>query len=390
MFQSRVKTVLKKEGRLDKTAIRIPVCEPDLSGDAVSKVVEAITSGWISGYKGKYIDEFERRFAEYCECRYGITTTSCATAMLLTLESLGIGKGDEVITTAFTMIATVSAIIHAGATPVLVDVEPDTWNIDPEKIEAKITKRTKAIMPVPIYGHPVDIVRIREVADKHGLPIIEDAAEAIGAEYYGKRVGAMSDAACFSYYINKTITAGEGGMVVTSLDSLNIMARRLKGYDTDPDNRFIHEKLGFNYRMTNIQAAVGCAQMDRIEYFVGMKRAIAWQYLRRLKDLGWLQMPVEKEWAKNSYWVFSVLVNPEAKVNRDMLTTKLKEAGVETRNFFVPMNLQPALLNLGLFRGESYPVSEDISKRGLYLPNGTTLTGRQIDYVCDWIKEIGK
>lgn len=370
--------------------MRVPVCEPNLREEEVMLVMDAIRSGWISGYSGKYIDEFEQRFAEYCGCQYGVSTTSCATALLLTLESLGIGKGDEVITTAFTMIATVSAIIHAGATPVLVDVDPSTWNINADRIEEKITSRTKAVMPVPIYGHPVGIAGIMGIAEKHNLVVIEDAAEAIGSQYYGKPVGYFSDAACFSFYINKMITTGEGGMIVTNNLELANTARRLKGYDTDSGNRFTHNRLGFNYRMTNIQAAIGCAQMGKIDELVRRKREIGLHYLSRLKDLSWLQMPVERSWATNCYWVFGVLVKPESKVDRDTLMSKLNDAGVETRSFFTPMHLQPALLNLGLFAGEEYTIAEDIGRRGLYLPNGTTLTDEQVDYVCDCIEETGR
>ncbi len=371
---------------MSKAKMVVPVCESFLGTEEADNVRDAVTSGWISGYKGKYLDQFERRFAEYCGYKYGVTTSSCATALLLTLESLGIGKGDEVITTAFTMIATVSAIIHAGATPVLVDIEPDTWNMNPDLIEAKITERTKAIMPVPIYGHPVTQNNILTIARQHNLYVIQDAAEAIGSQFNGANIGLDFDAACYSFYVNKMITTGEGGMIVTDSEELADTARKLKGYDTDPEKRFTHNRLGFNYRMTNMQAAMGCAQMNRIEMLVTRKRVIARWYRDRLQDLEWLQMPVEKPWAINSYWVFAMLVKPGFHVDRDNLVARLANAGIETRNFFVPMNWQPALHSLGLLRGEAYPVAEDASRRGLYLPNGTTLTEEQVDYVCGWIR----
>ncbi len=371
---------------MSKAKMVVPVCEPFLGPEEADNVRDAVASGWISGYRGKYLDEFERRFAEYCGYKYGVTTSSCATALLLTLESLGIGKGDEVITTAFTMIATVSAIIHAGATPVLVDIEPDTWNMNPDLIEAKITGRTKAIMPVPIYGHPVDSVVIRRLAGSHGLRVVVDAAEAIGSRCDDAAYPRGTDAACYSFYVNKMITTGEGGMIVPNSEELADTARKLKGYDTDPEKRFIHNRLGFNYRMTNMQAAMGCAQMDRIDELVAKKREIARWYLDGLADLPWLQMPVEKPWAINSYWVFAMLVKPGFHVDRDNLVARLANAGIETRNFFVPMNWQPALHRLGLLRGEAHPVAEDASQRGLYLPNGTTLTEEQVDYVCGWIR----
>ncbi len=370
---------------MSKAKMVVPVCEPSLGFKEIDNVRAAVASGWISGYKGKYLDEFEQRFAEYCGCEYAVTTSSCATALLLTLESLGIGKGDEVITTAFTMIATVSAIIHAGATPVLVDIEPDTWNMNPYLIAAKITGRTKAIMPVPIYGHPVDIVAIRHIARSYGLYVIEDAAEAIGSGYSGP-VHSYPDAACYSFYVNKMITTGEGGMIVTNSEELADTARKLKGYDTDPEKRFTHNRLGFNYRMTKMQAAMGCAQMDRIDELVAKKRQIAQWYLEGLLDLAWLQMPLEKPWAVNSYWVFAILVKGVPPVARNTLVTQLADAGVETRNFFVPMHLQPALRNLGLFHEEFCPIAEVSSARGLYLSNGTTLTREQVDYVCEQIR----
>ena len=371
---------------MSKGKMVVPVCEPFLGQEEADNVRDAVASGWISGYRGKYLDEFEQRFAEYCGYKYGVTTSSCATALLLTLESLGIGKGDEVITTAFTMIATVSAIIHAGATPVLVDIEPDTWNMNPDLIAAKITVRTRAIMPVPIYGHPVTQNNILTIARQHNLYVIQDAAEAIGSQFNGANIGLDFDAACYSFYINKMITTGEGGMIVTDSEELADTARKLKGYDTDPEKRFTHNRLGFNYRMTNMQAAMGCAQMDRIDELVAKKRQIAQWYLEGLQGLEWLQMPVERSWAVNSYWVFAMLVKSGFHVDRDNLVARLANAGIETRNFFVPMNWQPALHRLGLLRGVSYPIAEDASQRGLYLPNGTTLTKEQVDYVCGWIR----
>jgi len=377
--------------------MEVPLCEPNLTVGEIENARDAVSSGWLSGYKGKYIDEFEQRFAEYCGCKYAITTPSCYAALLLALEASGIGKGDEVITTTFTMVATLSAIVHSGAKPVLVDVDREMWNMDVNVIEAKITSKTKAIVPVPIYGHPVDMHLINHIAKKHRLLVIEDAAEAIGSIYLGEKyrdedrmVGSMTHASCFSFYINKMITTGEGGMIVTDSKELTDMAHRLKGYDTDPESRFLHKMLGANYRMTNVQAAIGCAQMDRIEDIVLAKRRIGEQYLSRLKGLDWLQMPAEKDWALNSYWVFGILVKPNASISRNELAGHLKAADIETRNFFVPMHQQPALRNLGLFRKEKYPVAEDIGRRGLYLPNGTTLTEKQVDYVCDRIEEIGK
>ena len=371
--------------------MKVPVCEASIGEKELANVIDAVKSGWISGYKGRYITEFENRFAAYCGAKYAVTTTSCATALLLSLETMGIEKGDEVITTDFTMIATVAAIIRAGAKPVLVDIDPDTWCLDVDQVRKSINRNTVAIMPVPIYGHPVDGGAIKELAEKNNLIVIEDAAEAIGSEYSpGKRVGSLFDASCFSFYVNKTIQTGEGGMIVTNSESFADKARRFKGYDTDPESRFIHQGLGFNYRMTNVTAAIGCAQMDNIEHFVAMKRAIAEKYFQRLSKRQDLQMPVEEEDSINSFWVFGMMVKDHAKVSRDALVDKLSKMGVETRRFFVPMHKQPALLRLGLFKGSEklYPVADRVSRQGIYLPNGVTLTSEQISYVCDCIEEI--
>ena len=371
--------------------MKVPVCEPSIGEKELANVMDAVKSGWISGYKGRYITEFENRFAAYCGAKYAVTTTSCATAMLLALETMGIKKGDEIVTTDFTMIATLAAIIRAGAKPVLVDIDPDTWCLDVDQLKTAINRNTVAIMPVPIYGHPVDGNAIKSLAEKNSLTVIEDAAEAIGSEYsVGRKVGSLFDATCFSYYINKTLQTGEGGMITTNNESFADKARRMKSYDTDPENRFIHQNLGFNFRMTNVTAAIGCAQMDNIEHFVAMKRAIANKYFKRLEKHTDLKMPVEIDDCKNSFWVFGMLVKDHAKVSRDQLVDKLAKMGVETRRFFVPMHKQPALLRLGLFKGEEkmYPVADRVSRQGLYLPNGVNLTVKQIDYVCDCIEEI--
>ena len=795
-----------------RVEMKVPVCEPSIGEKELANAADAVKSGWISGYKGRYITEFENRFAAYCGAKYAVTTTSCATAMLLALETMGIKKGDEIITTDFTMIATLAAIIRAGAEPVLVDIDPDTWCLDVDQVSMRVNKNTVAVMPVPIYGHPVDGNAIKSLAEKNGLMVIEDAAEAIGSEYsLGRKVGSLFDATCFSFYVNKTITClpgetkilttlhksgrgghrttpikdlkvgdqvvsydevtsqkvmddvvecfhskadslvcvklsngnelkitdnhpvyvigkgwtrtdqlktgdelmqymyyglslrirglshtgktleeihgagqaakwsaehsqqlseshknpesgyhkdgynnrgnkiglalskfhksdagkeirvkassrmralfqdtnskfnspeyriarviksrevgarpevkaakrevmltrwqdpqyresstamakikwqdpkyrrtvtdkinaarntpeylaayikgmnmkpnkaelklagiiaevspdyryngnfalgisisrfipdfvnvngkkkviemfgshwhtpdeieirksrmaelgweclivwdselkdkatlkdkiktfnynpnieivkvvsattitgetdvynirtkrnnnyfaygilvhncGEGGMIVTNNESFADKARRFKGYDTDPESRFIHQGLGFNYRMTNMQAAVGCAQMDNIEHFVAMKRAIAGKYFNRLGKRPELKMPSEEDGCKNTFWVFGMLVLDHAKVSRDMLVDKLAKMGVETRRFFVPMHRQPALLRLGLFKGadKMYPVADRVSRQGLYLPNGVNLTVKQIDYVCDCIEEV--
>lgn len=365
----------------------IPVCEPFITGEELEYVSDCIKTNWISS-KGKYIEEFEEKFAHYCGCQYGVSTTSGTTALHLAIASLGIRKGDEVIVPAFTMIATVFAIIYAGAKPVLIDSEPETWNIDVGQIEEKITPQTKAMLPVHIYGHPCDMEPILDIARRRGLYVIEDAAEAHGAEYRGKRVGGIGDIGCFSFYANKIITTGEGGMVVTNNEETAERARSLKDLAFSKERRFLHTDLGFNYRMTNIQAAIGLAQFNRVDELVERRRKNAHLYNSLLKDIGGIRLPVEKGWAKNVYWMYSILIEDEFGISRDELTHRLAEKGIETRTFFIPMHWQPVFVNMGLFRGENHHVAEELSQRGLYLPSGSGLSEEQIRRVCEVIKEI--
>ena len=365
----------------------IPVCEPFIGEKELEYVTDCLKSNWISS-KGKYIDEFEKRFANYCGCKYGITTTSGTTALHLALASLGIGSGDEVIIPTFTMIATAFAIIYTGARPVLVDAEPEAWNIDTTKIEERITPRTRAIMPVHIYGHPCDMDPIMEIAEKHNLYVAEDAAEAHGAEYKGRKAGGIGHVNCFSFYANKIITTGEGGMVVTNDPTIAEKARRLKDLAHSPEKRFLHTDVAFNYRMTNIQAAIGLAQFEKIDELVERRRANAYLYNSLLKAIEGIKLPPEKEWARNVYWMYSILIEDDFGMSRDELMLKLKEKGIDTRTFFIPVHKQPGFLNIGLFKGENYPVAEEISEMGLYLPSGTGLTEEQIQEVCQVIKDI--
>jgi len=365
----------------------IPVCEPFLPGKELEYVTDCIKSNWISS-GGKYIGEFERKFAEYCGTKHGVSTTSGTTALHLALASLGIGKGCEVIVPAFTMAASVFAIIYTGAKPVLVDCEPETWNMDVGQVEKKITRRTKAILPVHIYGHPCDMDPIMESARKRKLCVVEDAAEVHGAEYKGRRAGGIGDVGCFSFYANKMITTGEGGMIVTNRDDVADRARRLKDQAYSREKRFLHTEIGFNYRMTNIQAAIGLAQLERIDEFVERRRRNASIYNSLLKDVKGVRLPPEKPWAKNVYWMYSIVIEDEFGMSRDELAAKLKENGVDTRAFFIPMHQQPAFAQLGLFRGESFPVAEDISRRGLYLPSGSGLKKEEIEQVCATLKKV--
>jgi len=365
----------------------IPVCEPFLNGKEKEYVLDCIKTNWISS-RGSYINEFEEKFADFCNCKYGISTTSGTTALHLALVSLGIGPGDQVIIPTYTMVATAFAVIYTGAEPVLVDSEPRTWNIDINKIEEKITSRTRAIMPVHIYGHPCDMDPITKIAKKYGLYIVEDAAEAHGAEYKGRKTGSLGHINCFSFYANKIITTGEGGMVVTNDRKLAEKARQLKDLSHSPSRRFMHNAIGYNYRMTNLQAALGLAQFNNINHYIEARRRNAYRYNSLLKDIPGIELPREEKWAKNVYWMYSILINNEFGINRDDFMIKLKSEGIETRAFFTPMHRQPVLKKTGYFKKEKYPVSEKIEKRGLYLPSSSSLSDEDIQFICKKIRKI--
>jgi perosamine synthetase len=359
----------------------IPVCEPKLSGKELEYVTDCIKTNWISS-KGKYITEFEEKFSKYCGAKYGIATCNGTTALHLALASLGIKPGDEVIIPTFTMIATANSVTYTGAKPVLVDSEPQTWNMDPAKIEEKITKRTKAIMVMHTYGHPCDMDPIIKMAKEHDLWVIEDAAEAHGAEYKGKRVGALGDAGCFSFYANKIITTGEGGMVVTNDEKIAEMSRLLRDQAFEP-KRFLHRYIGFNYRMTNLQAAIGVAQMGIVDESVETRRRNARFYNSLLKDVEGIALPPEASWAKNVYWMYTVLVENSFGTERDKLMAFLKEKGIDTRSAFYPIHIQPVYAKQ--YKGEKYPVAEKLGRKGVNLPSGNTLTKNQIRFIVETI-----
>ncbi len=359
----------------------IPVCEPKLGGKELDYVVDCIKTNWISS-KGKYITEFENKFSKYCGAKYGIATSNGTTAIHLALASVGIGPGDEVIIPTFTMIATVNPVTYTCAKPVLVDSEPKTWNMDPAKIEEKITKRTKAIMVMHTYGHPCDMDPILKIAREHDLHVIEDAAEAHGAEYKGKRVGAIGNAGCFSFYANKILTTGEGGMVVTNDEKIAEMARLLRDQAFEP-KRFLHRYVGFNYRMTNIQAAIGVAQMEIIDESVATRRRNAALYNSLFDGVKGITKPPEAKWAKNVYWMYTVLVEDSFGMSRDKLMEYLKGKGIDTRSAFYPIHSQPVYA--AQYKGEKYPVADEIGRKGINLPSGNTLTKDQIKQVVDTI-----
>jgi perosamine synthetase len=361
----------------------IPVCEPAIRGREAEYVLDCIESNWISS-AGKYIPRFEETFAEACNARYGVACANGTVALHLALATLGIGPGDEVILPTFTMIATINSITYTGATPVLVDSEPATWNLDLNQVADKITPHTRAVMPVHTYGHPVDMDPLVEMAERHGMYIIEDAAEAHGAEYKGRKAGSLGHAGCFSFYANKIITTGEGGMITTNDLELAQLARTLRDHAFSEERHFWHKYIGFNYRMTNMQAAVGLAQTEQMESFVEARRANAARYTAALKRIPGIVTPPEMAWAKNVFWMYSILVEDDSGMTRDSLRTYLADHGIETRTFFIPMHLQPIYYRT--FEGERYPVAEMLCQRGFYLPSASSLTAREIDYVVEMVQ----
>jgi perosamine synthetase len=369
----------------------IPVCEPFLNGNELKYVKEAITSTWISS-SGKYVSELEKEFPKYIGVDYATLTTSGTTALHLALRAIGIGEGDEVIIPSFTMIACAFSVCFCGAKPVFVDCDRETWNMNTDLIEEKVTSKTKAIMAVHIYGHPCDMDPIRKIAQKHNLLIIEDAAEALGSIYKERKCGSLGDISCFSFFANKMITSGEGGIVVTNNKSFSDNCRYFKNlcFPLDKPRVFLHDDIGFNYRMTNVHAAIALAQLEKVDTYINLRREHAKLYNERLSDIAGLTLPCEKEWALNSYWMFSILVEEEFGLSRDKLMQKLKEKGIGTRPFFTGMHRQKSLNDYGCDCSGDYPVTDEISEKGLYLPSASGLKGEQIDYICDTIKELSK
>lgn len=364
--------------------MKIPVCAPKIEDVDVDYVTECVKSTWISGVS-EYVERFEERFARYCYCKYGVATNSGTTALHVALSALDIKRGDEVIIPTLTMIATANAIVYLGARPVLVDSELETWNIDVTKIEEKITKRTKAIMPVHIYGHPADMDPILELAGKYDLYVIEDAAEAHGAEYKGKKTGGIGNVGCFSFYANKIITTGEGGIIVTNNEELAEKAKWLRAHAFGRHGKhFYHEALGFGYRMSSMQAALGLAQLERIGKFVSIRRKNAQYYNKLLSEMAnEITLPPEAPWAKNVYWMYSILIQNGFSLTRDNLMEKLEGEGIETRTFFYPIHTQPIYIKQN--QGKSFPIADELSRKGINLPSGNTLTTEEIRYVCNRI-----
>jgi perosamine synthetase len=363
----------------------IPVFEPVIGDEEIEAVVKALRRGEISGTFGKDLEEFEKQFAKYCGCEYGVAVTSGTTALHLAVAASGIKPGEEVLVSASTNIATALAAVHNNAIPVPVDSENETWNLNLDLVEPLITSKTKAIIPVHLFGHPVDMDRLMEVAQKHQLIVIEDCAESHGATCRGVKTGSFGDMGCFSFYANKIITTGEGGMVVTSDKKLFEKLALLRNLAfTTP--RFRHEYAGYNFRMTGYQAAMGLAQLKKIDRIIAEKRRVAHTYNKYLKDIPGLKLPVELDWAFNVYWMYGVAIYPEFGLRRDQLIKNLTEKGIDTRTFFCPMNQQPCLQKINGFRDIPCPVADELWEQGFYLPSSYTLSEEKIRFISDCIR----
>ena len=373
----------------------IPVNEPLLKGNELNYVSECINTSWISS-SGRFIEDFEREWARYCDMKHGIAVCNGTAALEMAVAVFRFPEKSEIIIPAFTIISCAQAVVKSGCIPVLVDCDPKTWCMDIKQIEDKITEKTVGIMPVHIYGNPVDMKEVKKIADLNKLSIIEDAAECHGAEIAiedeggtisWKRCGSFGDVSCFSFYANKIITTGEGGMVLTDSDQL---AKRLQDHRNlyfGAQKRFLHNEMGSNFRITNIQAAIGLAQLEQIDQFIARKREMARMYQDGLKGLP-LQLPIQESWARNVYWMYGVVLDNSIKVSSIEFSRMLTEMGVQTRPFFLGMHEQPVFHKMGLFFGEEYPVCERISKKGFYLPSGQAITDKQIDEVCKAMRDV--
>ena len=367
----------------------IPVNTPLLDGNEKKYLIDCIDTGWISS-EGPYVKKLEEEFAAKVSRKYGIAVCNGSVALDCALIALGIKEGDEVIMPTFTIISCASAITRVKAIPVLVDACPETYNINIDELEAKITPKTKAIMVVHIYGLPVDMDRVIEIAKKHNLFIIEDAAEEIGQTYKGQPIGSFGDISCFSFYPNKHITTGEGGMILTNNFELSEKCKSIRNLCFTPEKRFYHKELGYNFRITNLQAAIGDAQLERLDSFIDKKRWIGNLYNQLLSDLSdKIELPTSQtDYAENIYWVYTIILKDHLSYDATTMMNRLNEEGIGTRPFFWCMHEQPVFNNMGLFKNENYPIGERIARRGFYLPSGLALTKEEIIYISEKLHKI--
>ena len=359
----------------------IPVNTPLLGGNELKYLTECIETGWISS-EGPFIQRFENEMADYVSRKHGIAVSNGSAALDIAIKALGIGIGDEVILPTFTIISPAQSIITAGAIPVLIDSDLNTWNMDVTQIESKITTKTKAILVVHIYGLPVEMDPVLDLCKKYNLFLIEDAAEMHGQTYKGKKCGSFGDISTFSFYPNKHITTGEGGMIMTDNDELAERCKKLRNLAFEPmGRRFVHEEIGWNYRMTNLQAALGCAQLENIDNHIRIKREIGTAYQDGLLHLEGFQLPLSQtDYADNIYWVFGLIAESQEKC--ETMVQKLNASKIGTRPFFWCMHEQPVFQKMGLFAGEKYPVAEKLARNGFYVPSGLGLSDAEINHVC--------
>ena len=366
----------------------IPVNEPLFQGNEKAYLAECIDSGWISS-EGPFVERFEHEMAAIVERKHGIAVSSGSGALDIAVSALSIGPGDEVIVPSLSIISCAAAVVRAGAKPVLVDSDPFTWNMDVSSIEENITARTRAIMVVHTYGLPVDMNPVMEIALKHGRSVIEYAAEAEGLEYRGKPCGSFGDISVFSFYANKHITSGEGGMIVTDRQDLAERCRSLRNLCFQAEKRFFHEEMGWNYRMTNLQAAVGLAQLEQLDAHIAIKHKMGRSYNEHLAGIKGLQLPVESlDYAENIYWIYGLVIKEEINIDAAEAMQRLAKSGIGTRPFFWPIHEQPVFKDMGLFEGEQYPAAELLARRGFYLPSGLGLTDVQIESVAEQLHRI--
>lgn len=366
----------------------IPVNEPLLNGNEKKYLCECIDTGWISS-EGPFVKEFERKMSASVCRKHGVAVSNGTAALEVAVQALGIGKGDEVIMPAFTIISCAMAVTKVGALPVLVDSDPHTWNMNVDEIEAKITPRTKAIMMVHLYGLPVEVDGVLALAVKYGLKVIEDAAEMHGQDYKEKPCGSFGDISTFSFYPNKHVTTGEGGMVVMDDDGLAERCRMVRNLCFRKDIRYVHDEISGNYRFTNLQAAVGLAQLERLEEFVGRKRRMGKYYTERLRDVEGVKLPVESTgYADNIYWVYGLVLEDSIPADNREMQMLLAEEGIGTRTFFWCMHEQPVYRKAGLFKGDCYPQAEYLARKGFYIPSGLALTEKQMDRVAVAVRKV--
>lgn len=359
----------------------IPISKPLIGAREKELVLEALDSGWVSSI-GKYIDAFETNFARYCGTRFALTTSNGTTGLHLALASLGVGPGDEVIVPDLTFVATANAVAYTGATPVLADIDPDTLCLDPVSVKSKLSARTRAIMPVHLYGHPADMDALNEIADAKGIAVIEDAAEAHGAEYRGRRVGSLGKCAVFSFYGNKVITTGEGGMLTTDDPDLYQRAKRLRDHAMSPQRRYFHEERGYNYRITNLQAALGVAQLERIDDFLGRRAEIMNWYQAEIPTTAGVRLNRVKNWAKSAFWMVCLEVDWFDEKRRDAFMQALKARGIDSRPYFCAMSSLP------MYRQASLPIAARKAQIGLNLPSFYELTKSDVRRIAGVVNEL--